>query len=89
MPDKVDVTVEIETYLLEINDYYRKYPFVVTLMIILPIPGIFIFIKWIKKKRALDQKKMDIQNMLNELGSTIPLQEFLDMKKRFNTARKY
>jgi len=89
MPDKVDVTIEIETYRMEINDYYKKFPLVFTVMILLPIPGIFWFIKWIKKKKVLDQKRIEIQKMLNDLAPEIPLKEFLDMKKRFNTARKY
>lgn len=89
MPDKVDVTIEIENYRMEINDYYKKYPLVFTLMILLPIPGIFWFIKWTKKKQALDQRRIEIQKMLNDLAPSIPLEDFLDMKKRFNTARKY
>jgi hypothetical protein len=60
MPDKVDVTIAIENYRMELAEYFRKYPFVFTLMVLLPIPGIFLFIKWNKKKRALDQKRIEI-----------------------------
>ena len=89
MPDKVDVTVEIELYRMEVADYYRKYPFMFILMVLLPLPGIILFIRWNRKKRLLDQKRMEVQKMLSDLATTIPLTEYLDMKKRFNTARQY
>jgi hypothetical protein len=89
IPDKVEVTIEIENYRMEIGDYFKWYPIAFFVMLVFPIPGLIWFIKRIRKKKKLDQKRIEILKMINDLGPHIPLEEFLDMKKRLNTARKY
>ena len=89
MPDIVDITIEIENYRMELADYLRRHTFMFMLMILLPIPGLFMFIRWNRKKRALDQKRIEIGKMLNELSTTIPLNDYLALKKRLSSARQY
>lgn len=89
MPDKVDVTVAIEEYRLEMADCIRKYKTNFIFMLLLPFPGIFFFLKVIKKKRQLDLRRIEIQQMLKEIADKIPFDDYMEMRKRFITTKTY
>ncbi len=89
MPDKVDVTIAIEIYRMEMNDYFKWYAISFIVMIICPIPGIIWFVKRIKKKKKLDEERKKIIQMLQEISNTIPLDEYFQLRKRLNTTRSY
>lgn len=89
MPTKADVTVAIEIYRMELSDYFRWFTVSFVVMILFPIPGLFWFIKRIRQKKRLDKQKIEIQQMLQEISTSIPLEEYLSMRKRFTSARQY
>lgn len=89
MPDKVDITVAIEDYRLEMADCIRKYKAYFIFMVLLPIPGFFFFLKVIKQKRMLDQRRDEIQQMLKDISTEIPFDEYMEMRKRFISTKTY
>jgi hypothetical protein len=89
MPDKVDVTVAIEEYRLEMADYIRKYKQYLIFTVLLPLPGIFFFLKIIKRKKILDARRLEIQQMLKDISTEIPFNDYMDMRKRFITTKTY
>jgi hypothetical protein len=87
--DKTDVNIEIGLLELEFSHYYKwRIPFLVCL-VFFHIFSIIWFIRRTRTKKKLDLKYREVLKHINEIGATISLDEFLEMKQRVYQARRW